>query len=163
MSGEEVVDRKTEMISLRKEGFTLSEIGKRFGVSRQRVSIVIGKTGRIIKEKKPKLSKEEKALNRFWSRVDKREDHWVWLASKLPSGYGRFVFEGVQIYAHKFSYAIRRGLSVGDVNKLTIYHTCGRKDCVNPDHLVSSDDPDFNRWGERESIDSILVDPEDFR
>lgn len=39
--------RKAEMIRLRRRGWTLQLIGKRYGVSRQRVYQIIGSTGTI--------------------------------------------------------------------------------------------------------------------
>jgi len=46
------VDRKNQMLSLRRSGFTLRRIGEDFGISRQRVWQIIGSVGYMPKTKK---------------------------------------------------------------------------------------------------------------
>jgi hypothetical protein len=68
--------------------------------------------------------------DRFWSKVDRRDDSecWPWLASFFPNGYGQFGHVG----AHRASYEINVGpIPAG----LVIDHTCGQRYCVNPRHL----------------------------
>jgi DNA-directed RNA polymerase specialized sigma subunit len=40
-------ERKKEMLNLRKKYWTLQMIGRKYGVSRQRVAQIIGRTGKI--------------------------------------------------------------------------------------------------------------------
>lgn len=68
---------------------------------------------------------------RFWAKVDKSGDCWLWTAS-TRNGYGQF-FDGERIeYAHRFVYARFVGpLMPG----LKIDHLCRTPACVNPAHL----------------------------
>ncbi len=70
---------------------------------------------------------------RFWSKVDKREDGcWVWIAGTFPTGYGRFFVGGVRRRAHRIAYEAL----VGPVpDGLELDHLCRVRNCVNPAHL----------------------------
>lgn len=72
------------------------------------------------------------AETRFWQYVDKSGDCWIWLASKLPQGYGRFSLSGRTVRAHRFAYE----LNVGPIpNGVLCCHKCDNPSCVRPDHL----------------------------
>ena len=70
---------------------------------------------------------------RFWEKVKKSDQCWVWQAGGHPRGYGRFRAEGgALVWAHRWSYqqaygAIPRGLGLD--------HLCRNPSCVRPDHL----------------------------
>jgi hypothetical protein len=72
------------------------------------------------------------AGDRFWSKVDKSGDCWLWVASKNNRGYGQFVSVGRLVLAHRFSYELAKG-PIPD--GLTLDHLCRTPACVNPDHL----------------------------
>lgn len=79
----------------------------------------------------PKLTPE-----RFWSRVDKTGDCWLWLGPLDHGGYGKChrTDDGVErtYGAHRISYE----LSVGPIpDGLQLDHLCRVRSCVNPDHL----------------------------
>lgn len=79
-------------------------------------------------------------LERFWSKVDKSGECWLWTASKSgPNGYGqlgdwRFRCQGIPIRAHILSWSIanNRWPNDGEV----VRHSCDVKACVRPDHLL---------------------------
>lgn len=77
------------------------------------------------------------AEERFWVKVDKSGDCWLWTARLKPDGYGIFknkLPDGrwIYVYAHRFAYESVRG-PIPD--GLTIDHLCRVRNCVNPDHL----------------------------
>ena len=72
------------------------------------------------------------AEERFWEKVDKTGDCWLWVASCLPTGYGHFWYEGEYVRSHRFAYA----LAHGDIPEgLQVDHRCHTRNCVRPDHL----------------------------
>lgn len=69
--------------------------------------------------------------DRFWAKVEKTSDCWIWKGAKHGRGYGNFFASGY-VLAHRFSYELARGpIPPG----LTIDHLCRNRLCVNPDHL----------------------------
>ena len=76
----------------------------------------------------PKGSPEE----RFWARVVRDGECWIWTGQEHSHGYGMFQVDRKRVYAHRFSYELHIGpIPVG----LQIDHLCRRPPCVNPDHL----------------------------
>ena len=70
---------------------------------------------------------------RFWSKVDKSDDCWLWTAY-TESGYGRFwLGGGKRVMAHRYSYEQLVG-PIPDGYDLDHKTTCPRT-CVNPAHL----------------------------
>lgn len=69
---------------------------------------------------------------RFWSKVDKTGDCWIWTASCFPTGYGQFNDGRPGVYAHRFSYT----QAYGEIPKgMHIDHRCSTRNCVRPAHL----------------------------
>ena len=69
---------------------------------------------------------------RFWPKVDKTGDCWLWTGSITPNGYGQFSVNGRPAYAHRWAYAHH----FGPIPKgMVIDHTCHNRGCVNPAHL----------------------------
>lgn len=72
--------------------------------------------------------------DRFWSKVDKSGECWIWTASLTSTGYGQFSRsrrlgpEG----AHRVSYRLTYG-SIPEGKHLD--HRCHNTLCVRPDHL----------------------------
>jgi hypothetical protein len=71
-------------------------------------------------------------MNRFWSKVDKTDSCWIWVACKYKDGYGRFRLNGRCHRAHRVAYE----LLVGPIPPgLVLDHLCRNRACVNPSHL----------------------------
>jgi hypothetical protein len=70
---------------------------------------------------------------RFWSKVDKSGDCWLWTGTIIHGKYGQF-WDGAKIVpAHRFSYSLAGG-SLAPGEELDHKPTCP-KHCVNPDHI----------------------------
>jgi hypothetical protein len=70
---------------------------------------------------------------RFWSKVDKSGECWLWTASLTPYGYGQIVVtKGKPRHAHR----IALELSGVEIPKgAHVHHRCEVRACVNPAHL----------------------------
>ena len=69
---------------------------------------------------------------RFWAKVHKSSDCWVWTKGISPDGYGKFWFNGRSVRAHRFSWELVNGqIPEG----MVIDHRCHNLRCVNPAHL----------------------------
>lgn len=75
-------------------------------------------------------------IARFWSKVDKSGECWVWLGGKNRNGYGVFRYggkaDGRMVDAHRFSYEITYGVIPAGA---FICHHCDNPPCARPDHL----------------------------
>lgn len=69
-------------------------------------------------------------IERFWSKVDKSQDCWLWQGGRIPKGYGWFYFRKTW-FAHRFSMFLVGKL----IDDLSVDHLCRNKACVNPDHM----------------------------
>ena len=69
---------------------------------------------------------------RFWPKVDKTGDCWIWTAAQDGKGYGGF-WDGEQRQkAHRVAYELMVGLIP---TGLCLDHLCRNTLCVNPAHL----------------------------
>ena len=69
---------------------------------------------------------------RFWEKVDKSGECWVWTASCNQYGYGQFRHGGKVVLAHRLAFEWANG---GIPEGLQADHRCHRRNCVRPDHL----------------------------
>ena len=69
---------------------------------------------------------------RFWPKVDKSGECWIWTAHQYGRGYGGFRIDGRQEYAHRVAYRLVIGPIPDD---LQLDHLCRNRRCVRPDHL----------------------------
>lgn len=74
---------------------------------------------------------EEIKTDRFWKKVEKKNnDCWNWKAS-TRAGYGAFKVNGRVESAHRISYLLHYGEEASNL----VLHKCDNKKCVNPNHL----------------------------
>ncbi|MEW1813261.1 HNH endonuclease signature motif containing protein [Pseudarthrobacter phenanthrenivorans] len=83
---------------------------------------------------------------RFWAKVDKSGECWIWTAARYGSGYGAFRVSpeiGTRA-AHRCAWELSRGeIPPGKF----LDHMCHNRPCVNPAHLrvVSNKENGENR------------------
>lgn len=77
----------------------------------------------------------EEFVRRFWSRVDKSGDCWLWTGSRsTSSGYGGVKRAGRQVLVHRVAYELANGPPpVG----MYVCHHCDTPLCCNPAHLYA--------------------------
>jgi HNH endonuclease len=74
---------------------------------------------------------------RFWARVDRSGECWLWTGGVWNSGYGQFMLRSgaggqKNVGAHQYSYELANGpIPEG----LEVLHSCDQRLCVNPAHL----------------------------
>ncbi len=78
----------------------------------------------------------DKGLNRFWSKVDKRgpDECWLWTGSMYPDGYGQF--KDPQRVSPKRAHRVAMELAgVAMPSGALALHSCDNRRCVNVAHL----------------------------
>jgi len=69
---------------------------------------------------------------RFWARVDKSGDCWMWRGSRRRDGYGVIHVHGKMLMTHRYSFMLANGpIPAGSL----VMHSCDVPACVNPAHL----------------------------
>lgn len=90
---------------------------------------------------------------RFWSKVIKTDEHWVWIAGKDRDGYGTYLFKGHKEQAHRLAWEE----SNGEIDSgLTIDHLCRVKNCVRPEHLEPCTIEENNRRKEGKEKSQVI-------
>lgn len=74
-------------------------------------------------------------VDRFWAKVDKSGECWLWTGARHEYGYGLTTYQGIQTGAHRAAWKIVNGpIPEG----LLVCHNCPGEDnplCVRPDHM----------------------------
>lgn len=81
--------------------------------------------------------KKKDLAERFWAKVDKSGDCWIWQGGADQNGYGYIYDEKRRknAKAHRVSYEIANRFSKPIPPKLLVCHKCDNPPCVRPDHL----------------------------
>lgn len=70
--------------------------------------------------------------DRFWEKVDRTGEHWLWTGLINFKGYGLVGYKGKQIKAHRYAWMITYGLIP---NRLHVLHRCDIRLCCKPECL----------------------------
>lgn len=73
-------------------------------------------------------------LDRFWAKVDRAGECWVWTgATTAPGWHGVILMDGRRVIASRASWTIHYGpIPPG----MLVLHSCDNPPCVRPDHLM---------------------------
>jgi len=112
-------------------GASFSSLAKEYDANVDSIrDIVRGETYSTITGRTGKMTPEE----RFWRKVDKTGDCWLWTGVPNNHGYGTMMVNGKLEYVHRFSFT----LAYGPIpNGLWVCHHCDVPLCVNPEHLFA--------------------------
>jgi DNA-binding CsgD family transcriptional regulator len=72
---------------------------------------------------------------RFWSKVVKGPECWLWTAARFRTGSGQFRVGQKMLQAHRVAWE----LTYGSPPPALLRSTCGNLECVRPDHHVPAD------------------------
>ena len=75
-------------------------------------------------------------MDRFYSKIDKSGNCWLWTGTRHRMGYGRFKLNGKMMYTHRIMWELKNGPIPDD---LFVLHKCDNPPCCNPEHLELGD------------------------
>lgn len=89
-----------------------------------------GKVGAIARPAWVKLPTP--TTDRFWEKVAKGKDCWLWTGAHTAAGYGVMFSGGRMELAHRLGWTIAHGTVPP---RMYVLHRCDNPQCVRPDHL----------------------------
>lgn len=125
------------------------------------------------------MKRHASLAERFWSRVRKDEEHWLWTGYRDKDGYGNIaIYNDDPIscrrpdgkpsarQAHRVSYEMANG-PIPDDQQVLHANSCNTPSCVRPDHLYlgtpqrNMDDREeikHTSWGEHRPAHKLTED-----
>ncbi len=93
--------------------------------------------------KRPKGRKPRAPVERFWAKVIKSDNCWLWSGKPNNDGYGIIILrKGISERAHRFSWIVHYGAIP---KGMCVCHHCDNPACARPDHLYLGTIGDNNR------------------
>jgi hypothetical protein len=81
-------------------------------------------------------------IARFWSKVDKSGECWLWTKAHVTAGYGETSIGRHILYTHRVAFE----LTYGSIPEgLFVCHRCDNPGCVRPEHLFTGSHTDNMR------------------
>lgn len=78
------------------------------------------------------MTDRDALVERFWSKVEKGPDCWLWRGSRSGGGQGQFRVGRSMERAHRVAWV----LTFGSLPPRQLRSMCGNLDCVRPDHRL---------------------------
>ena len=94
--------------------------------------MIRGEPSRFIKGHSGGYNRDKSLSERFWEKVNKSQDCWVWTGCKQSQGYGQIRVKRKALLTHRLSWELANGRLPADI---MVLHKCDNPACVRPDHL----------------------------